>query len=78
MNERNVAALYNLLLGYNPQSPRALAEDLAGQGVLVPASLTDSERKDVVGLCSCWEGDILETGPEQVAPLLERIAKGAE
>jgi hypothetical protein len=76
-NERNVAALADLLLphfGFDADEfsrrnrARALAADLAAWGVLVPASLSDEEWFRVVA------GD--EGNRDECVAALERIAKG--
>jgi hypothetical protein len=89
MNERNVEALLRLIRDtinpalspdddFVPISPRAIAENLAADGVLVPAALTGDECDVVVA-----ESVKVDPYSERPAPdsgrfraALERIAKG--
>ncbi len=87
-NERNIEALTELLLEALPQPnvaapvlvagvAKALAATLAGQGVIVPSSLTDDE------LLACEVEQELRESPLERAEVaaavrsrLERIARG--
>jgi hypothetical protein len=87
-NERNIEALTEFLLEALPQpnvaaptlvagAARALAETLAGRGVIVPSSLTDDE------LLACEVDQDSKESPMERAEVaaavrerLERIARG--
>ena len=80
MNDRNIAALVQMLRGA-PGLPagiplEAMAEHLASQGVLVPAALTDDEAvkigADAVGNIPTEPGEIALCVREG----MERIARG--
>ena len=83
MNERNVAALKAILVellkpgNLSADEVRDLAEDLAGQGVLVPSSLTDEQARDVVSARLDFEPPGTYTvRPRLVIATLERVARG--
>jgi hypothetical protein len=87
MNERNVAALYEILREeYTSDTAKceALAMDLASRGVLVPSALTDEEIRRRL-----WASGLMVDGRlaakvssdqpvdfDGIRQVLERIARG--